>query len=144
MRYAQKFKWVWSCHLIAVHPLARPLWQEMLPGLELPFNSGSPPSPTPLLARDASGRFGDFITLPEGGGEGRAGWWLEGIVQGLVELSEQNSNVSKTQIEAPGKFKTKTQFPSNLSSSAPAYGLQQIKRLQHQTPLLVSDTSLYL
>jgi hypothetical protein len=57
---------------------------------------------------------------------GRAGWQLEGIVQHSVKLSEQNSKVSKTQIKALRKFKTKTQFPSNLSSSAPAYSLQHI------------------
>ncbi len=51
---------------------------------------------------------------------------MEGIIQCSVELSEQNSKMSKTQIEASMKFKAKTQFPSNLSSSAPAYSLQQM------------------
>jgi hypothetical protein len=57
--------------------------------------------------------------------EGRAGWHLEGIAQSSVDLSEQNSKVSKTQIECPGKFKTKTQFPFNFSSSAPTHSLQK-------------------
>jgi hypothetical protein len=111
-------------------------------GLKLPFYSGSPPSPTPL-ARDVS-RVGLGILLLYSREEGSAGWQLEGIVQGSVVLSEQNSKVSKTQIKAPGKLKTKTQIPSNLSPSTPAYSLQQMKRLQHQMPALVSDTSLYL
>jgi hypothetical protein len=53
----------------------------------------------------------------------------EGILRGSIKLSEQNSKVSKTQIEALGKFKIKQLFPSNLSSSAPAYSLQQMSGL---------------
>ncbi len=51
---------------------------EIQVGLELPFNSSSPPSPTPL-ARDAS-RVGLGILLLYSREEGRAGWQLEGII----------------------------------------------------------------
>ncbi len=43
----------------------------------------------------------------------------EGIVQGLVKRSEQNSKLG------PQEIKTQTQFPINLSSSDPTYSLQQ-------------------
>jgi hypothetical protein len=59
-------------------------------GLEVPLNSGSPPSPIPTGKRCFQGRLGDFITLIKGGGEGRIA-----IGKGLSEV--WSNSVSKTQ-----------------------------------------------